>query len=59
MAKDVINLWILRGLFLFCVIQVGPRGHYMYPYKRDMDEDLVQTHRGEGDVMMEAETEVM
>lgn len=53
MAKDVINLWILRGLFLFCVI------HYMYPYKRDMDEDLVQTHRGEGDVMTEAETEVM
>lgn len=44
---------------MFCVIQVGPRGHYMYPYKRDMDEDLVQTHRGGGDVMMEAETEVM
>lgn len=28
----------------------------MYPYKRDMEEDLVQTRRGEG---MEAEAEVM
>ena len=31
----------------------------MYPYKTDMDEDLVQTCRGEGDGMMEAETEAM
>ena len=42
------SLRILRGWFLFCVIQVDPRGHYMYPYKRDMEEDLVQTRRGEG-----------
>lgn len=50
------SLRILRGWFLYCVIQVDPRGHYMYPYKRDMEEDLVQTRRGEG---MEAEAEVM
>lgn len=66
MAKDVVNLRILRRWFLFCVTQVGPRGHYrylykrdMYLYKRDMEEDLVQTPRREGDVMIEAETEVM
>ena len=46
--------WIFTGR-----TDAEARGHYMYPYKTDMDEDLVQTCRGEGDGMMEAETEAM
>lgn len=29
---------------------MGPQCHYMYPYKRDTEEDLSQIHRGEGGV---------
>lgn len=41
------------------IIQVNPRGHHMYPDRRDTEEDLTQTHGGEGGVKMEAEDGLM
>ena len=38
---------------------MGPECHQMNPDKRDTDDDLIQTCRGEGGVKMKAETGMM
>lgn len=50
---------VLEMQNLSWIIQVNPKGHHIYPDQKDTEEHLIQTHRGEGGVKMEAEDGVM